>query len=410
MKQCLVCKKRGLFLKLNQDGRCKTCEIAYQKQITEEKELAKAKARDIYFMLAKMFSSISKKVPTIFDPIPDLESIPEINEKIVACHEFIKLINQAEKLVYFDQILQQYRDDKSKSDRYLTYAYFDAFDLKISIHRNESSESILNLFCNELSDFASRLISRYNHIIDRIHKNAEFNRMLSSIPSVNIELSNLHFPKLATSALDELIKYNRITTKTSFDRIGTFVVIDTETTGLSSVSNEIIEISAIRFEDWTPISQFHSMVKPKKGIPTDITRITGITEAMVENAPSFSGLIPSLTEFIGNSTLIGYNLPFDLKFLYKNGLDFTTDKRKYYDVLELAKSLLKTPRKKWDRELESYEIDYDYDYDVEDHKLTTVCEHYQIRDSKTAHRASSDALATGLLFMKLAREKIPDSH
>jgi DNA polymerase III epsilon subunit-like protein len=61
---------------------------------------------------------------------------------------------------------------------------------------------------------------------------------------------------------------------------------------------------------------------------------------------------------------------------------------------------------KWDKEYEEYVINDNYDYDVEDYKLTTLCDYYQIRDNSFAHRALSDAFATGLLFKCLAQDKI----
>ena len=64
---------------------------------------------------------------------------------------------------------------------------------------------------------------------------------------------------------------------------------------------------------------------------------------------------------------------------------------------------------KWDRKLESYEINFDYDYDVENYKLPTLCEYYEIRDNSSSHRAISDALATGILFHNLAQSKIGET-
>ena len=61
---------------------------------------------------------------------------------------------------------------------------------------------------------------------------------------------------------------------------------------------------------------------------------------------------------------------------------------------------------KWDKEYGEYVINDNYDYDVEDYKLTTLCDYYEIRDNSFAHRALSDALATGLLFKNLAKDKI----
>ena len=265
---------------------------------------------------------------------------------------------------------------------------------------------LIDTFVDGLKEELFQTKRYWNKVISQIQIGAKFEQLMRSIPAVHILLSDNAYSKLSISELDESVKYSKITSRTNYSRIGNFVVVDVETTGLSSIKNEIIEISAIKFEDWTPVAKFQSLVKPKKEITAEITQITGITNEMVEGCPTFSSLIPSLNEFVGKSSLVGYNLPFDLKFLYRSGFDFTTEKRKYYDVLEIAKSILKKPRMKWDKELESYEINYDYDFDVEDYKLTTVCQYYDIRDNSSAHRATSDALATGMVFMRLAQEKI----
>ena len=127
---------------------------------------------------------------------------------------------------------------------------------------------------------------------------------------------------------------------------------------------------------------------------------------MVADAPTFSQVIDNLNSFVGNSNIVGHNLPFDLKFLYRHGYDFTTQKRKYYDTCEIAQKTLKKPKMKWDKENEEYVVNDNYDYDVENYKLTTLCDYYKIRDNSFAHRALSDALATGILFKRIAMDKI----
>ena len=134
--------------------------------------------------------------------------------------------------------------------------------------------------------------------------------------------------------------------------------------------------------------------------------INNITDDMVADAPAFMQIIDSLNAFVGKSNIVGHNLPFDLKFLYRYGYDFTANKRRYYDTCEIAKKTLKKPKLKWDKDFDEYVIDYDCDYDVEDYKLTTLCDYYQIRDNMFAHRALSDALATGELFKCLAKDRI----
>ena len=149
-----------------------------------------------------------------------------------------------------------------------------------------------------------------------------------------------------------------------------------------------------------------TLLNPGKHIPDKASAINNITDDMVADAPAFMQIIDSLNAFVGKSNIVGHNLPFDLKFLYRYGYDFTANKRRYYDTCEIAKKTLKKPKLKWDKDFDEYVIDYDCDYDVEDYKLTTLCDYYQIRDNMFAHRALSDALATGELFKCLAKDRI----
>ena len=65
-----------------------------------------------------------------------------------------------------------------------------------------------------------------------------------------------------------------------------FVAVDVETTGLSPILNELIEISAIKYNKTNKIDVFTTLIKPKNEIPNKITQITGISNEMVKNAPS----------------------------------------------------------------------------------------------------------------------------
>jgi len=162
---------------------------------------------------------------------------------------------------------------------------------------------------------------------------------------------------------------------------GNFVVIDTETTGLK-VTNDIIEVSAIRYFEFEPIASFTTLVKPSKEIPEEATEINGITDEMVADAPTIKQVMPALIDFIGKSNLLGYNITFDLKFLYKYGYDFFAQKnRKYYDCMTIARKKL----------------------DLYNYKLTTVCDYYDIYRTD-AHRSLSDCYATAKVFIELLEE------
>lgn len=231
----------------------------------------------------------------------------------------------------------------------------------------------------------------------------EYVAMVAQIKPYEITISSELAP-IILAKNQAPITYSTITKRTPRDKLGNFVVIDTETTGLRPTSCEIIDIAAIRFRNYKPVEKFSILLSSKKPIPNEITSINGITNQMVAGQPLFQQVAQSLVDFVGDDNLVGHNLPFDLSFIIRYGADVTQKKRKYYDTLTIARRTIKQLRKKWDREFEEYIIDYESD-GIENYKLLTLCQWYGIQNPE-AHRAESDALATGFLFKALADDRL----
>lgn len=213
----------------------------------------------------------------------------------------------------------------------------------------------------------------------------EFDNMLLNIPR--------HEPVIDSENIRERGDINGelhitgVTRSSDIDALGNFVAIDTETTGLSALSDEIIELTAIRFVNWRPSEMFSTLINPGIHIPSSASRINHITDDMVADAPKIESIIKDFDAFIGKDNLLGHNISFDTKFLDTAGSEYASRKRKYYDTMKLAQKI-------------------QWEYGPDDNKLDTLCSFYGIRDPQTGHRSSSDALATGLLFKELVREKM----
>lgn len=223
-------------------------------------------------------------------------------------------------------------------------------------------------------------------------KEEEFISEIEGIPSFEIELSTEKYQRRAVRDMPE-VKFTNITKRTNPLAFTTYVVVDVETTGLP-LTSKIVEISAIRFEGHCPVEKFTTLINPERAIPPEATKINNITDDMVANAPKICEVMPAFQKFVGSSAVVGHNLAFDLEFLYAYGFNLDNPKQRFYDTLQLAKSVLVKAND-----------DYDNDYDVDDYKLGTLCSHYGIYLSN-AHRACSDCLATGKLFEKLATIKM----
>jgi DNA polymerase-3 subunit epsilon len=103
-------------------------------------------------------------------------------------------------------------------------------------------------------------------------------------------------------------------TATAFDEID-FAVVDVETTGWSPEDASITEIGAVRVSGGQVREEFTALVNPGHAIPPDIAALTGISNAMVANAPPIAAVLPGFLDFARGRVLIAHNAPFDIGFL-----------------------------------------------------------------------------------------------
>ena len=163
-----------------------------------------------------------------------------------------------------------------------------------------------------------------------------------------------------------------------------FIAFDFETTGLDPVSDRIIEIAAIRFEDGEITDRFVTLVNPDQPISSMITRITGISNEMVRNKPQEGQIIDELLSFLGEDPLVAHNIRFDQSFLKSLCERFDKDEvsNPLYDTLQLGRSLL---------------------FDQAVFNLSSLSEFFGL-SAKGAHRAEKDTENCGLIFLHLVEE------
>ena len=165
-------------------------------------------------------------------------------------------------------------------------------------------------------------------------------------------------------------------TKT-YDFSDNYIVFDLETTGYSPIDNEILEISAIKFDNNKLVDTFNCLIKPLNTIPSKITKLTGITNEIVACAQNIEDIFPQFLTFIKDYTLVEYNGSFDLAFVehYINKFNLNMINNPNIDVLYLARN---------------------YIDGTENYKLETLKKFFNLDYS--SHRALADCYTTNYIY------------
>lgn len=180
---------------------------------------------------------------------------------------------------------------------------------------------------------------------------------------------------------------------------GEFILFDTETTGLSPQSAEIIQISAlkVRSRDFQIIDKLNLYIRPSQPVPANIERLTGITNAFLRSADPEDAVFPKVAAFFGNTACGAYNLSFDRGFmeaLYnRQGLSFQIG-RGLFDVLKLSKETLPAGT------CCNYKLGTVYGYLSENGLLDSPDKTVSI----SFHNAADDTLAMYQLFCSLYKK------
>ena len=165
----------------------------------------------------------------------------------------------------------------------------------------------------------------------------------------------------------------------------TFVSLDLETTGLDTRRDRITEIGMVRFTRAGVESTYSQLVNPERAIPLRVQQLTGIAPADVAGAPHFNSLRLDVEDFLGDATIVGQNIGFDLSVLSHADLSPRGD---VLDTLELARLLDPAHR---------------------NHSLAALAARYDVGQPQ-AHRALADAETTRSVFLALydRAEALPD--
>ena len=169
------------------------------------------------------------------------------------------------------------------------------------------------------------------------------------------------------------------------------VILDTETTGLSTTSNhKIVEIGCVELNNQIPTNKiFHTYLNPQRPVSEDALKVHGYSDKFLSDKKVFSEVVEEFLNFIEGKKLIIHNAPFDLSFLdYELKLvNKKTINRKYViDTLELARSK----------------------YPGAQNSLDALCKRFKIDNSKREkHSALVDCQLLKEVYINLLDQKEP---
>ncbi|RDV24896.1 DNA polymerase III subunit epsilon [Alteromonas aestuariivivens] len=161
------------------------------------------------------------------------------------------------------------------------------------------------------------------------------------------------------------------------DPLQPYVVVDIETTGGQSRYHRITEIGMVKLVAGQEVARWQSLINPQRHIPAAITRLTGIDNSLVEDAPVFAEVADEIEEFTRDSVFVAHNVNFDYGFIKQEFARLERDFRR--------------PKLCTVREMRRVEPG------LASYSLANLTAHFNIRMERH-HRALSDALAAAELL------------
>ena len=165
-----------------------------------------------------------------------------------------------------------------------------------------------------------------------------------------------------------------------------YVVYDTETTGLNSGTDQMIEIGAVKVKNDEIIERFDELIACPTPLPKIITELTNITDEMLVGKDTEENVTKRFLEFIGDRPLVAHNAQFDISFI--------TSAVKKYNLGEFNNTVIDTMG-----------LARNMYPEWRNHKLSTLVKNLDVEwDEDKHHRADYDCEGTSKCFYKMLYE------
>lgn len=161
------------------------------------------------------------------------------------------------------------------------------------------------------------------------------------------------------------------------------IVLDTETTGLDYTKEKMVEFAAVRLENGKIKDEFQTLINPQQHIRKSSIAIHGITQEMVEDAPTEEEVMPKIMEFIGDYPIVAHNAIFDYTFLNEASL-------------RVFGKELNNPR------IDTQQMFKEVYPDMDSHGLEALTKKFDV-ELNNHHRAMADTMGLALAYPKLKK-------
>lgn len=161
-----------------------------------------------------------------------------------------------------------------------------------------------------------------------------------------------------------------------------YAVVDVETTGGSMArGHRVTEVGVVVIEEGAISGSFESLVNPLRQIPSFVSRLTGISDGMVAESPTFDEIAEPLARTLQGSVFVAHNAAFDWAFVHGEMAKATGDEllMDRLCTVKLARRLVPELRRR---------------------NLDSLSQHFDVM-IEGRHRAYGDALATAQVFLRL---------
>lgn len=377
MARCNDCGKKGIFLRVDKDGRCKSCQESYikkLKQIEYEKRMAadraeneeKRKKNVAISKLSELLKLYEESDRHIYEETYDkcIPYIDCIREKIDKCDELYKELKNVEEDKYFREVVFDFANGTILNGECPDMK--SSLSYKMALTRNFEKEETIDFLMIEMSSLIIKMEMDWRKAEDKVLKEMEKKEkkekkankeMIDIAKERNVDISSLEYPLMPDC-----------------------VIVDIETSGLIYNRNSIIEISALKVVDGKVKEKFDTLIHRDKKLDKRITELTGITDEMLHNCDkNLSDAINEFDSFIGNLPLVGHNVSsFDIRFIneaYEKVLSHPIENQ-CIDTLKMAKEMF---------------------FEVPDHKLQTIAKVSKVNVT-SSHRAMADCETTLQVF------------